>query len=156
MGSRPGSGRGQTMGLYKEQGAEQQGRMNSFLSKYAFFAFDNKQFDDGLKKLGIAPGTEGALLAIPGGGYILADKAQDFKDLLQSFKRERTDAIRNPDTGPEFAYEMFLTELYNTEYRYTEDPEDAIESLGYTMQAIEADPVLKPAFERACKRIFPD
>lgn len=144
------------MGLYKEQRAGQQRRMNDFLSKYAFFAFSEKQFNEGLKQLGIAPGTKGAIATIPGGGYLLADKAQEFTDILKSFTQERAAAIQDPETGQEFAFDMFLTELYNTEYGYTGDTTEAIEHLGYTLQEIEAEPVLKAAFEKACKRILPD
>lgn len=63
-----GSGKGRTIGLYKEQRAGQQRRMNDFLSKYAFFAFSEKQFNEGLKQLGIAPGTKGAIATIPAAG----------------------------------------------------------------------------------------
>ena len=56
------------MNLYREQRAAQQKRMNEFLGAYAFFAFDERQFSEGLEKLGIAPGTDGALVSIPGGG----------------------------------------------------------------------------------------
>lgn len=143
------------MGLYKELRAAHQQSINDFLSKYAFFAFSEKQFNEGLKQLGIAPGAKGALVTIPGGGYLLADKAQEFTDLLERTGQERAAAIRNPDSGQEFAFDMFLTELYNTEYGYTGDPTDAIEHLGYTMQDIEADPILKAAFEKACERILP-
>lgn len=69
------------MNLYRAQQTAQQRRMNEFVSKYAFFAFDENQFNEGLEKLGIAPGTEDALVSIPGGGYVLAVKVQDFKDL---------------------------------------------------------------------------
>lgn len=142
------------MNLYRSQQAEQQRRMNEFTSKYAFFAFDENQFNEGLEKLGIAPGTEDALVSIPGGGYVLADKAQDFKDLLKSFRQERADAIRDTETGAQFAYDMFRASLNDSEYSYSEDAEDTLSSLGYDLQDIEADPVLKTAFEKACKDIL--
>ena len=142
------------MNLYRAQQTAQQRRMSEFVSKYAFFAFDENQFNEGLEKLGIAPGTEGALVSIPGGGYVLADKAQDFTDLLKSFRRERADAIRDTETGAQFAYDMFRASLNDSEYSYSEDAEDTLYSLGYDLQDIEADPVLKTAFEKACKDIL--
>ena len=142
------------MNLYRMQEAEHQRRVNDFLRRYAFFAFDENQFNEGLEKLGIAPGTEDALVSIPGGGYVLADKAQDFKDLLKSFRRERADAIRDTETGAQFAYDMFRASLNDSEYSYSEDAEDTLNSLGYDPQDIEADPVLKTAFEKACKDIL--
>lgn len=142
------------MNLYREQRAAQQKRMNEFLGAYAFFAFDERQFSEGLEKLGIAPGTDGALVSIPGGGYLLADKAQVFSNILESFHRERQDAIRDTATGAKFAYDMFRAELNDTEYSYSEDAEDALRSLGYDLQDVEADPVLKTAFEKACKDLL--
>ena len=142
------------MNLYRMQEAEHQRRVNDFLSKYAFFAFDEKQFNEGLAKLGIAPGTEGALVSIPGGGYLLADRGRELKDLLRKNSQERADAIRDTDTGPQFAYDMFRAALNDTEYSYSEDEEDALQRLGYSMQDIEADPILKPAFDKACKDIL--
>lgn len=142
------------MNLYRAQQAEQQRRMSDFTSKYAFFAFDENQFNEGLEKLGIAPGTEGALVRIPGGGYVLADKAQDFRDLLKSFRRERDEALRDAETGAQFAYDMFRASLNDNEYSYSEDAEDTLNSLGYDLQDIEADPVLKTAFDKACKDIL--
>ena len=142
------------MNLYRAQQTAQQRRMNEFVRRYAFFAFDENQFNEGLEKLGIAPGTEGALVSIPGGGYVLADKAQDFTDLLKSFRRERADAIRDTETGAQFAYDMFRASLNDNEYSYSEDAEDTLYSLGYDLQDIEADPVLKTAFEKACKDIL--
>ena len=142
------------MNLYRAQQAEQQKRMSDFTSKYAFFAFDENQFNEGLEKLGIAPGTEDALVSIPGGGYVLAVKVQDFKDLLKSFRQERADAIRDTETGAQFAYDMFRASLNDSEYSYSEDAEDTLNSLGYDLQDIEADPVLKTAFEKACKDIL--
>lgn len=85
-----------------------------------------------------------------------ADKAQEFTDILKNFTQERAAAIQDPETGQEFAFDMFLTELYNTEYGYTGDPTEAIEHLGYALQEIGTEPVLKAAFEKACKRILPD
>lgn len=142
------------MNLYRVQREEQQRRVNEFLSKYAFFAFDEKQFSEGLEKLGIAPGTDGALVSIPGGGYLLADKGQELKDLLAKNAQERADAIRDTDTGPQFAYDMFRAELNDTEYSYSEDAEDALRRLGYSMRDIEGDAILRPAFEKACSDIL--
>ena len=142
------------MNLYRMQEAEHQRRVNDFLGKYAFFAFDEKQFNEGLAKLGIAPGTEGALVSIPGGGYLLADRGQELKDLLSKNSQERADAIRDTDTGAQFAYDMFRAALNDTEYSYSEDEEDALQRLGYSMQDIESDPILKPAFDKACKDIL--
>ena len=98
--NKPEEREGQSMNLYRMQEAEHQRRVNDFLGKYAFFAFDEKQFNEGLAKLGIAPGTEGALVSIPGGGYLLADKGQELKDLLRknSQEAERPSKEEQPGT----------------------------------------------------------
>lgn len=47
---------------------------------------------------------------------------------------------------------MFLTELENHEYSYTGDAEDTLDALGYTIDEIYADDLLRHGFEKAIQR----
>ena len=49
---------------------------------------------------------------------------------------------------------MFVAELLNHEYGYTGDSEDALDSLGYTMEQVEADARLLKGFQKACTAIM--
>jgi hypothetical protein len=44
---------------------------------------------------------------------------------------------------------MFEYELANHEYSYTYDPEPALNTLGLTLEEVEADPIMADAFKRA-------
>ena len=142
------------MNLYTKQKKAQQARINDFLHKYAFFAFDEDQFKEDLESLGPTKEDTGQLVRIQGGGYVLKEKVPELKQMLQDFAEERQAAINDPDTGQQFAIDMFRTELNDHEYSYTGDPTEAFEALGYTMQEIRADASLLAAFNTAVRQIF--
>ena len=49
---------------------------------------------------------------------------------------------------------MFYHELKDHEYGYTEDAEDTLEALDYTMEQVQSDQRLYRGFERARKKIM--
>ena len=130
------------MNQYEAMRARQQKAIDQYLSRYGFFAFSEDQFKEGIKKLGADPGQ---LSSIPGGGYLLTDKVQGFIEMLQANKRERSAAL----TDPEYAFNMFYSELANHEYSYTGDAEETLQALGMSEETVRADPVLSEAFDRA-------
>lgn len=137
------------MNLYKTQKDDQQARISAFLHEYAFFAFSQEQFRAGLQKLGIAPDAEKVVIPISGGGFILKEKADDFRKLLADFDGERQTALADPETGGQFARDMFLYELANHEYTYTGNTEETLDYLGYKLSDIENSPQLKTALQQA-------
>ena len=56
-------------------------------------------------------------------------------------------------TGDGFIYQMFLCELANHEYNYTEDVEETLDALGYTWEQIMADKRLLHGLKMAQKKI---
>ncbi len=137
------------MNLYRTQKSRQQEQVNNFLKEYAFFAFDKEQYRKGLQKLGLTEAEAEQLTPIGSGGYLLQDKVKNYISLLQSFSRERQAAIDDPETGLQFAIDMFYTALVNTEYGYTREPGEALQALGYSQEEIAASPVLSTAFDIA-------
>ena len=77
--------------------------------------------------------------------------ARGFAELADRTAKERQALIDDPETGAAFARDMFLTELEDHEYSWTGDAADALTALGYTWDRVQADPVLKRAFEEAEK-----
>ena len=140
------------MNLYKEQRDRHQKRVEAFFKECAFFAFSKEQFADGLRSLGLTEDDADKLVKMPGGGFMLKDRTEDLLDLLAEINEEQAEAISDPDTGRKFAEDMFYYELVNHEYSYTDDTEETLEALGYTLEDIEADQTLKDAFEAAKKR----
>ena len=139
------------MNLYDQQRQEQQERMNEFLNRSAFFAFSEEQFSKGLEKLGT---DTGSIVSIGGGGYVLKEKVSEFKDILNRAKREREEALADPETGPQFAYCMFYSELANHEYGYTGRADDALDALGLSWEDLDNSEMLREAFEKAREAII--
>lgn len=134
------------MNLYKAMKSKQEKKVNNYLHEYAFFAFNDSQFNEGLKKLGADPDE---LNRIAGGGFILKDKYKGFIELLNNNQQEREAALKEPETGEQFAFDMFRTELANHEYTYTGDATETLEALGMSFETLEENPILKQAFNRA-------
>jgi hypothetical protein len=44
-----------------------------FANKNMFFAFDKKQFEEGMKKLGLEPSETNKIVSVGAGGYLLFD-----------------------------------------------------------------------------------
>ena len=137
--------------LYKAQNARHQQAINDYLHQFAFFAFSDEQFREGLDKLGLTLEDKGALVTIPGGGFILKDKADGFREILVTAGQERQAALADPESGYQFALDMFLYELANHEYTYTGDESETLAALGFTCEDIAKSPQLSKALREAEK-----
>ena len=145
------------MNLYRQQKARQEKEINAFFHDNAFFAFNEQQYKDGLKKLGLKEsGDELKIISIGAGGYLLTDKKGEYKELFNRIAEERKAAIEDDETGAQFAYDMFYYELNNHEYSYTGRTEDAISALGLSYSEIRENPRLKEALDKACKDVMAD
>lgn len=132
---------------YTEQRDRHQKKINDFLSKYAFFAFNPEQFMEGLGRLHAS--KEDVTRFCPG-GYMVRAKVPDYLKLAEDLRKERDQAAKDPA----FAFDMFRYELANHEYSYTGSAEDAIDALGYTFDEIRADPVLNEALNKAINELM--
>ena len=76
------------MNQYRRLKEVQQQEIDAVLDKYAFFAFNKRQFEDGVAKLGVKD-KAGSLVPIGNtGGYILIDKAPELMSLLARHRQE--------------------------------------------------------------------
>lgn len=134
------------MECYKQMEKRHQAEFNAFPMK---FAFSNEQLANGMKELGLNPSDTAKIYAYgdTGGFYRRSDSAA-LHEMLDRHERERQEAMNAED---DFIYEMFTSALSAHEYNYTRDASDALESLGLTIEAVEATPKLQQEFERACK-----
>lgn len=130
---------------YREIKSDSEKDVNAFASKFMFFAFDDKQFAEGMAKLGLDPGDTHRIRNLGGGSFIRADKVGDFQRILN----EQNDRIRKASKSESFAFEMFCTELANHEYAITLDPMPAIQATGYTMAEVANNPTLSKALKDA-------
>lgn len=76
---------------------------------------------------------------------------QQFREMMNAWGLDP--AIAEDKTGDGFIYQMFLCELANHEYNYTEDVEETLDALGYTWEQIMADKRLLHGLKMAQKKI---
>ena len=122
---------------YKEFKEKKQREFNSLP---LMFAFSNKQFEEGKKKLGVKDDNE--LYSIGGGGFIKKVDAPLLDEMVDRHNREYKELIQDD----EFLYSAFYYELGNHEYCITLDPEDALDALWLTVEEMENDPRLMKIF----------
>lgn len=113
------------------------------------FAFSDKQFQEGLDKLGV---TKDEACSVPGGGFIRKTDSKALMDMFLRHSKEEEEAIAADKDGTGYIYQAFVYELNNHEHCITCDVTDTLDSLGLTMEEIEANPIMKAALIKA-KRV---
>lgn len=88
-----------------------------------FFAFSDKQFDEGLKKFNAKPGD---LCRIFGGGFILKKDKEAFSELNKKLAKDKKEFLDNEDN----LINAIEYELGNHEFCITYDASDTISALG--------------------------
>ena len=135
---------------YRELKQKHQEEINAFPF---MFAFNNKQFIEGMAKLGLEPGDTDKIYDIGGGGFVRKTDYKALEDLIDRHQREIKEAIAADETGDGFIYDMFYTELANHEYSYTGDPTEALRACSIQPLQIEKDPRLNKGFCKAAKEL---
>ena len=116
------------------------------------FAFSDEQFKKMMEGLGLTIGDTDKIARVAGGAFIQKRDLDSYHEIVKRFDKELKEAIAADKTGDGFIYQMFLTELENHEYSYTGDAEDTLDALGYTIDEIYADDLLRHGFEKAIQR----
>ena len=124
---------------------EKSGDLSNF--KGLFFAFNNDQLDEGMKKIGLDPSETSKICSIGAGGYILKTEV---KKLIKFFEN-RDKVFWEHMKDPEFAFSAFNYELGNHEYVITCDPTDALDALGLTIEEVYNNPMYKEQLLKAVK-----
>ena len=116
------------------------------------FAFSQKQFDEGMKQLGLEPTDTDKIYSIGHGGYIRKTDSDALSEMFDRHAKEMEKAIAEDSTGEGFIYDMFCYELNNHEYSYTHDISDTLDCLGLTMEKVNADERLLHGLKKAMRR----
>lgn len=116
------------------------------------FAFSDEQFKEMMEGWGLAVSDTDKIARVACGAFIQKKDFDNYHETTKRFDKELKEAIAADKTGDGFIYQMFLTELENHEYSYTGDAEDALDELGYTIDEIYADDLLRHGFEKAIQR----
>ncbi|MNV75298.1 hypothetical protein D3C71_1685770 [compost metagenome] len=116
------------------------------------FAFGEKQFEEGMKSLGLTPKDTDKIYSIGSGGFIRKTDEEAMNEMFSRHEKERTEAVAQDKTGEGYIYEMFLYEMGNHEYGYTGEIEPVLAAVGLTYEEIMNTPALKNGFVKAQKK----
>lgn len=117
------------------------------------FAFSQKQFDEGMIRLGLQPTDTDKIYSIGAGGYIRKTDSAALHEMLDRHSAEMQAAIDVDETGEGFVKDMFLYELDNHEYSYTWDLEPTLDALGLSLDQVNGDPKLLHGLQSARRYI---
>lgn len=141
------------MNQYKKLIDKQQKEFNEFPK---FFAFDERQFDEGMKKLKLKENETDKILSIGAGGFIRKSDVLSFNKMMKSHKQEIKDSIKNDMTGEHFIKDMFRYELASHEYCITYNLEETLDALGLSIEEINNNNALKNGLDMARKEYLED
>lgn len=126
---------------YRELKDKQLIELNNF--EGVFFAFDKKQFSDGMKKIGLDPSETDKIYSLGNtGGYILKEKYPEYRAMFDQHEQELAEQMKDKD----FFHNALVYELCNHEYCITHSYEDALYAIGINEEDIDTKVLLK-----ACK-----
>lgn len=128
--------------LYLQLKSKHQEEVNNFPM---MFAFSQKQFEEGMVKLGLNPEDTDKLYSIGAGGYIRKTDSQAFSELLQRHTKEHDEQMQNAD----YVYQMFRYELNNHEYCYTYDLDETLVACDVTREMLTENQILSDMLEKA-------
>lgn len=134
---------------YKEFKKQAEKETNELSSEVCFFAFDKKQFAEGLEKFGIEREKAPELIVpIGGGGFALKSSVNDLREMSKKHDKELAELMQNE----EFAVSAFDYELGNHEWVVTGDETDAIFALGYSVEDVKNSEHLLKCLKAALKK----
>ncbi len=134
------------MNTYLKMKKKHEAEFNAFPIVYAF---NQQQFNEGMKKLGLKSTDTDMVFKSGGGGFYKKTDSKKLRELLDSLSKEMEDAIKGDLTGNGFIFEMFNHELSNHEYCITNDLTDTLEALDITIEKINDTPALRIGLDLA-------
>ena len=127
------------METYVEMRDRQQKEFNAFPLGAAF---NDRQFEEMMKKWGLKATDTDKIYHIGYGSYIRKSDHKAFHEMIDRHQKEFWDAIKADKTGEDFIYGMFYCELCNHEYCITYDFEDTLNALQITEKDLNDYPVM--------------
>jgi len=136
--------------IYKVLKDRHQKEFNDFPMQ---FAFSDKQFEEGMAKLGLSPNDTDKVYGFSNtGGFYLRTDAPRLNEILRRHVKEMQDAIATDTTGEGFILEMFDYELANHEYVISRCIDSTLDALGLELEDIKKDQRLQHGLKLAKKR----
>lgn len=135
---------------YRELTNKHQKEVNEFPM---FYAFSNKQFEGGMRKLNLQPDEEDKIVSV-GMGFTRKTDAPRFYFMLAQHTFEHKAHIANDKVGDGYIKQMFTAELFNHEYAYTEELEDTLAACNITADEINNNAALRNGLSLAIKTVL--
>lgn len=129
---------------------EQQKEYESFTKDKLFFAFTEEQFNEGMKRFGLAPDDIDKVYQIGFGGYILRAQAKAHNELVKRLNIEKKEHMKDFN----FLKSAFRYELANHEFCITYELDDTLDALLLTYEQVNSDPVIKKLYLKQRKNIL--
>ena len=115
-----------------------------------FFAFNDGQFAEGLKKAGLTPTETNKLYRLGNtGGLCYKADAKLIRNTIAKHRKELATAIAQDLTGDDFIFNMFNYELENHEYLVTGCIKDTLHALNLTLKKVKEDRRLRYGLNKA-------
>jgi hypothetical protein len=118
------------------------------------FAFSNEQFKEAMQELGLTENDTDKIISIGCSGFIRKTDKKLVEETFKENKKELEQAIKEDSTGNDFIKDMFYSELVNHEFGYTEELEETLEALGYTITQVNDNKALKNGLDLAIKEVL--
>lgn len=131
------------MESYRELSSRHQQEINEFPLGAAF---SDEQFGEMMRDWGFDPKHTYKICSLGMGMFCKKEDLKNFKELLARHAKELNTRLKTDD---KFAYEAFVTEMYNHECGYTEDFNEAIKALGLSAKMIADNNILAAAYTKA-------
>lgn len=134
---------------YQDWKKKSQKRWDEFIDKNCFFAYNDKQFEEGLEKLHT---TENGIVRTYTGMFVLKNKTDELHQLMEKTDQKETEMMKDPD----FVYDMFRTELADHEYCVTFSYEETFDACGVTAEQVNNNPMWLEQLNKARKDYIKD
>lgn len=120
-----------------------------------FFAFSQEQFEEGMAAFGLSPNDTNKIYSLGGGtgGYYKRSDAELIRDTFATIEAEEQQAMTDDKTGDGYIFQMFVYELDNHEYSYTNDIEETLNDIGLTEKEVMNCPALMNGLRKAIQHI---
>lgn len=136
---------------YQEMKKRQQEELKKIPIKYAF---SDEQFKKGMEELGLNENDTDKVVNIGAGGFMKKEDVDSYKELNKKHFKEFWTEIAKDTIGDKFIKNMFLYELNNHEYSYTNDITDTLMSLGLSDKDIRENENVRTGLLLAEKEIL--
>ena len=134
--------------VWKEKNSK---KLDKFISDNIFFAFDNKQFDKGLEKLGVKKEeVKEKLCSLFGGGFMLKSSKKQYNKIINRMHRNKRKYLSHYPN----LYNAILYEMGNYECGYTWNFTTCLAPLGFSKKDLLKNKKLAKAFHKAKEKII--